>query len=86
MSGVSRPQRLLRFLRVCSVSSQMARPRPRVKVAQTTTSQPWARSQPRLVGRNSPGSERRNVTKTKIALTTPARGLLVRFVMYCAIQ
>ena len=38
--GVSRPQSTLRFRRVCNVSTQMATPKPNVKVAQTTTSQP----------------------------------------------
>lgn len=38
--GISRPQRTLKFWRVCRVSTQMATPRPSVKVAQTTTSQP----------------------------------------------
>lgn len=82
MSGDSRPHRPLRLRRVCRVSVQIAIPRPNVKVAQITTSQPCARSQPRFVGRNSAGSERRNVTKTKIAFTTPATQSLVLLLMY----
>jgi hypothetical protein len=70
--GDSRPQRLLKFLRVCSVSTQMATPKPRVKVAQITTNQPWARSHPRFVGRKRAGRESKKVTKMKMALTTPA--------------
>lgn len=62
----------LKAVRVWSVSTQTARPRPRVKMAQKTTSQPWARNQPRLVGRKRPGRDRRKVTKTKMAFTTPA--------------
>lgn len=50
----------------------MATPKLSVKVAQMTTSQPWARSQPRFVGRKRAGRESKKVTKTKMALTTPA--------------
>lgn len=48
-----------------------------MKVAQIANSQPCVRSHPRFVGRNSAGSESRNVAKTKIAFTTPATRLLV---------
>jgi hypothetical protein len=77
ISGTSRAQTVLRAARVCSVSTQMATPRPSVKVAQKMTSQPCARSQPRLVGRKRAGSDRRKVTKMKMALTTAAAELLV---------
>jgi hypothetical protein len=61
-----------RLRRVCKVLTQTDRPRPSVKIAQETTSQPCARSQPLLCGRKSAGSERRKVTKMKTAFTTPA--------------
>jgi hypothetical protein len=73
MSGDSRPHITLRFVRVCRVSTQIATPSPSVKVAQATTSHPVVRSQPRFVGRKSAGRDSKNVTKTNIALTTPAR-------------
>jgi hypothetical protein len=58
--------------RVCRVSIQMATPSPRVKMAQMMMSAPWARSQPRFVGKNRAGREMRKVIKTNIAFTTPA--------------
>jgi len=72
-----RPHTRLRFLRVWSVSSQTVRPSPRVKVAQMTTSQPCARSQPRLVGGKKAGSDSKKVTKTNMALTRPVTDLSV---------
>lgn len=59
-------------MRVCSVSSHTAIPRPSEKTAQKTTSQPCVRSQPRLLGRKRAGRERRKVTKMKMPLTMPA--------------
>jgi hypothetical protein len=68
---------MLKWLRVVNVPTQTERPRPSVNVAQKTTNQPWVRSQPRFIGRKSAGSERMNVTKMKMELTTPATEMLV---------
>jgi hypothetical protein len=79
--GVSVVQILLRAFRVCRVCTQTVRPSASVKVAQNITSQPWARSQPRLVGRKSAGRDRRKVTNMNIAFTTPPEELLVFWVL-----
>jgi hypothetical protein len=81
---------MLKWLRVVKVPTQTDRPRPSVNMAQKTTSQPCARSQPRFKGRKSAGRERINVTKMKMELTTPATTMLVfmsqRYISNCTVQ
>lgn len=57
---------------VFKVSNHRTRPTIIVKVAQTTTSQPWILRKRRLSGSMKAGRAVRNVAKTKIELTSAA--------------
>lgn len=66
------PQMVRRPARVVSVWSHSFTPRMRLNTAHMTTSQEWALSQVREVGRRRAGREKRVVTNIRIALARRA--------------